>query len=328
MSISITPNSSQSTLNRAVNLYSKMGVQYEGESATELASKAGLNWNVKLVPVSYQVEDTVYTSKEDNMIYREDQPDIKFGTCGKVWKPLQNETVLESMIDFCDNTPEVALDRVGYFKQGKTIWALANTNLEFELNGGDVVKSKILLVNNHSFGKSSFARLFIERIVCTNQLVVPLKQSVQNFIHSSRVTASTVSTLLSSFHESFQQVKADSELLSQSHIDLDVAYLFVLNNFSPNKEDINYVKPTATDLSKHPKSVKQILSLYMGAGQGSDMLSSYNTNWGLMNAITEFQQHYSIQKGGIEGHLNSLWLEAKARKNKDVYSQLVGLAKV
>lgn len=328
MSISITPNSSQSTLNSAVNLYSKVGIPYEGESASELAVKAGLNWAVKLAPVSYQVEDTTYTSKTDNMIYREDNPSIKFGTCGKVWKPLQNETVLESMIDFCNNTPDVTLDRVGHFKQGKTIWALANTNLEFTLNNEDVVKSKILLINNHSFGKSSFARLFIERIVCTNQLVVPLKQSVQNFIHSSKVNASTVSTLLSSFHDSFQEVKKDSEVLSQTHIDLDVAYLFVLKNFSPNKEDINYAKPTATDLSLHPKSVRQILNLYMGAGQGSDMLSSYNTNWGLLNAISEYSQHHSIQKGGIEGHLNSLWLESKARKNQSVYNQLVSLAEV
>ena len=328
MSISITPNSAQSTLNKAVEQYSKMGVSYEGESAHDLAIKAGLNWKVKLTPVKYTVEGSTYTTESNNVIYREDKPNTKFSICGKTWKPLQNETVLSSMIDFCDNTPNVTLDRVGFFKEGKTIWALANTNLEFTLNNEDVVKSKILLINNHSFGKSSFARLFIERCVCTNQLVIPLKQSVQNFIHSSKVTASTITDLLSSFHESFNQVKEESELLSKTKLELDTVYLFVLENFSSNKEDINYAKPSATDLNKHPKAVKQILNLYMGAGQGSDMLSSYNTNWGLLNAITEWTQYSSVKKGGLEGHLNSLWLESKARKNQQVYTQLVSLARV
>lgn len=323
----VTSTATASTMVKPFGGYSKIGVAYEGESTEELLVKANLDWAVGLAPITYTVEGIEYKDENSKEIIRLDKPSINFGQCGKRWVPLQNRSVLSSMINFCDQSEGlVKLQRVGSFKQGKSIWALATTDKEFELPGGDRVTGNILLVDHHSAGKGLQVSLLTWRQVCSNGLTLPVSIGNKVTAHTTSLTPSKIALILDNSFNAFREFQYNSELLSQSTVDQKVLYSFVISNFG-NKSTMNYSNPTLTDLDKQPKAVKQILKLYNGMGQGSDMMSSYNTMWGLLQACTEFVNHESIQKGGMEGHINSLWLEAKAAKQKQVYTQLVSLVR-
>lgn len=304
-----------------------IGTAYEGETPNELAQKAGLDWNVIVTPAIYTVDGNSYQSKSTNIIVREDKPEVQLGDCGTKWQPLQNVNILESVIEFCNSEPTLKLDRVGCFKNGKTIWASIKTDKIIELKGGDLISGSLLLVNSHDYANGMLIKLLLDRLVCFNQLAVGVQSKTKVYAHSKFLTQDKVMSVLAGFHNQFNQFKEDAELLSNTEMDLDLFYRLVIKEFG-NIEKMNHVKAHLSDLDEQPKAVRQIVQLYSGAGMGSDMISAYNTMWGCLNASTEYLNHKSKKTGGVEGHINSLWLESKARKQQNVYKQLVSLARV
>ena len=308
-----------------ISVISTLGVPYEGETPTELVQKANLDWKVTTVPATYTVNGIQYESKRTRIITRVDNPQVELGSCGTSWYPLQNLDILKSVIDFCDANKGISLSRVGHFKDSKTIWALAHTDKCFELRGGDRISGNILLINSHEFSNGMKAKVLLDREVCCNQLAIGLGASVsQGYKHSKTLDQARVGRLLSSFYKQFSEFQQNAELLSNTKLDLDVAYSFVITNFG-NPKLMSFDKPINTDLDQQPKIVKQILRLYLGEGMGSDLLSSYNTAWGLLNACSEWVQYQSKKVGGVEGHISSLWMGGKARTNSQVYQQLLAL---
>ena len=306
---------------------SKIGTSYEGETPSELAQKAGLDWDVVVIPANYTVGESTYQSNSTNIIVREDRPEVQLGDCGTKWKPIQNINILESVIDFCKDNSSLKLDRVGCFKHGKTIWASIQTDKVIELTGGDLISGKLLLVNSHDYANGMVIKLILDRQVCFNQLAVGVQTKSKVYAHSRFLTTDRVMEVLAGFHNQFNQFKEDAELLSNTAMDLDLFYRLVIKEFG-NIDKMNHIKAHLSDLDDQPKAVKQIIQLYSGAGLGSSMISAYNTQWGALNSITEHINHNSKKTGGIEGHINSLWLESKARKQQNVYKQLVSLSRV
>lgn len=306
---------------------SKIGTSYEGETPSELAQKAGLDWNVVVTPANYTVGESTYQSNSTNIIVREDRPEVQLGDCGTKWKPIQNVNILESVIDFCKDNSSLKLDRVGCFKHGKTIWASIQTDKVIELTGGDLISGKLLLVNSHDYANGMVIKLILDRQVCFNQLAVGVQTKSKVYAHSRFLTTDRVMEVLAGFHNQFNQFKKDAELLSNTAMDLDLFYRLVIKEFG-NIDKMNHIKAHLSDLDDQPKAVKQIIQLYSGAGLGSNMISAYNTQWGALNSVTEHINHNSKKTGGIEGHINSLWLESKARKQQNVYKQLVSLSRV
>jgi phage/plasmid-like protein (TIGR03299 family) len=306
---------------------SNIGTAYEGETPNELAQKAGLDWNVIVTPANYTVGESTYQSNSTNIIVREDKPEVQLGDCGTKWKPLQNVNILESVIEFCNSEPTLKLDRVGCFKNGKTIWASIQTDKVIELKGGDLISGKLLLVNSHDYANGMLVKLILDREVCFNQLAIGVQTKTKVYAHSKFLDQSKVMSVLAGFHNQFNQFKQDAELLSNTTMDLDLFYRLVIKEFG-NIEKMNHIKAHLSDLNEQPKAVKQIVQLYSGAGLGSSMISAYNTAWGALNACTQHVNHNSKKTGGVEGHINSLWLESKARKQQNVYKQLVSLSGV
>lgn len=322
----VTSTSTASTMVRPFGEYSNLGVKYEGESAQELLNKTKLNWGVKLAPITYEINGEYYPTKDNKMIVREDKPSVNFGPCGSRWTPLQNEGVLSSMLKFVDESEgKLTLERVGSFKQGKSIWALASSNNEFELPGGDKVTGNILLINHHTVGKGLQVKLLTWRQVCSNGLTLPVYIKNQVLAHTANLTNTRVNDILNQTFETFGDFEVNAELLSKNSLSLKKVYTFVISNFG-RIDKLNLADPTKSDLDEQPKAVKQIINLYLGEAKGSELISSYNTNWGLLNAITQWEQYESPQRGGEEGHINSLWLGSKAQKNQQVFKQLVSLS--
>ena len=301
-----------------------IGVAYEGETPEELVQKAGLDWKVLVVPAQYSVKETLYASNSTKIIIREDKPEVELGNCGNKWKPLQNVNILESVIEFCKTSTSLTLDRVGCFKNGKTIWASIKTKDVIELVGGDLINGSLLLVNSHDYANGMIIKLLLNRNICFNQLAIGVPTKSKIYAHSKFLNQNKIIEVLNEFYNQLTDFKENAEILTKTNMDLDLFYRLVIKEFG-DVEKMNHVKAYLTDLDEQPKAVKQIIQLYKGTGLGSNMISAYNTMWGALNACTEYTQHKTKQVGGIEGHVSSLWLGSKAQKNNRVYQQLLSL---
>lgn len=73
-------------------------------------------------------------------------------------------------------------------------------------------------------------------------------------------------------------------------------------------------------LEDQPKIVKTALNLFMGQGKGSDMLTAYNTAYGLLQAVTKYNTHHSKQTATST---SSLVYGTRAASNNKMYESLM-----
>ncbi len=307
----------------AASPYRGLGVSYEGETAKELTQKAGLDWTVGITNHTYSHGGKEYLS-DYQTVYREDNPEIEFGPVGPKWKPVQNEDMISTFLDFCKESKSKLL-RVGSLKKGSIIWAIADTNQKFDV-GGDEIDGLLLLHNAHIWGKGFKTDLLTWRQVCSNGMTVQLRVGNQVVQHTKSLTPTKIMSLLNSAHEGFQKYQEQSKLLAKTTLTLDEVYMFVIQQFG-DVTLMNFQKPSQSDLTQQPSAVFKILNLYQGDAQGADLRSVRNGNaFTLLQAVTEYFNHHVRQRGGVETHVHSLWMESKATQQRKTMNGLLSMS--
>ncbi len=72
------------------------------------------------------------------------------------------------------------------------------------------------------------------------------------------------------------------------------------------------------------RPAQKLHELYMGAGMGSELASSRNTAWGLVNAVTEFVDHH--RRARSQDHrLDSAWFGQGAQLKSQALNQAITL---
>jgi len=281
----------------------------------ELLKRSNLDWDVLMADGIKYGPDFKYGSDRDRIIYRLNpnggEP-IHLGTVSRRWQPFQNKEVVNSFISFCEKS-QLTMERLGSLDSGRIIFAVAKTDQSFVLPGDDIIEGKLLLTNSHKSGRGARVDLMAPRLVCANQLVLPVKVAGQVIAHTSTYSEVRVTKILESAKTGFDKFKEDAEFLSQTSLDMPAAHALVIKILGDKEKK----------LEEQPKAVQEVLDLYCGAAIGSELLSSYQTAWGLVNSTTEYYNHHSAQRGGASGHVNSLWLGSKRSKQEQVLKQIV-----
>jgi len=281
-----------------------------------LLKQAKLDWKVEVAKGVKFGPDFKYESKLAQVIYRQN-PDvpgevIHLGTTSPRWQPFQNDQVVTSFVLFCEKS-QLTMERLGALDQGRIIFAVARTDETFVLPGGDIVQGKLLLTNAHKSGRGARVDLMAPRLVCTNQLVLPVKVAGQVIAHTSSYSEEKITRILEAAKTGFSKFQKDAEFLSSTPVEDSVAHTLIVRILGDKDKS----------LDEQPKAVQAVLKLYHGEGKGSELLSSYHTAWGVTQAVTEYYSHHSSQRGGSSGHINSLWLGNKRAKSEQALRQVV-----
>jgi Domain of unknown function (DUF932) len=78
-------------------------------------------------------------------------------------------------------------------------------------------------------------------------------------------------------------------------------------------------------LEEQPKIVQTCLKLFLGEGQGSDLLSAYNTAYGLLESVKEYINWHSPVRGSLETAFSSLCYGSRKQKQDAFMQQLVSV---
>lgn len=272
---------------------------------------AGLNWDVATSDVSYGDR---YESGYKKAIYRTDTGDL-LDCAGKNWIPYQNKDLLEVFHRFCGDAG-LSIDHLGALDGGRVIFAGADLPISFDVrNVGDIVRGRLLLFNFHKVGFGLQVKIQAERLICTNGMTLPVTMGNRVINHVSAFNANKVEKILESALKNVNQFEATAEKLASTSMSVEQATLLLINEFGNPKLPVD----------QQPAVVDTCLRLFSGGGLGSDLLSAYNTAWGLLNSVTEFFNHRSQIRNGTATHLNSLLLGSKARQQNQFYERLVSV---
>ncbi len=196
-------------------------------------------------------------------------------------------------------------------------FTLAKTGQDLKLKGNDLVKSYLLLATSCDGTLCTTAQFTSLRVVCNNTLQMALRGATGaiKVPHSTQFDAATVKESLGLGLSHWDEFKVQTKALAQRQVAPEEALRFFSDLLAQplDEESIILTKP-----------VQRLHELYQGAGMGSELASSRNTAWGLVNAVTEYVDHH--RRARSQDHrLDSAWFGQGAQLKSQALNQALTL---
>lgn len=257
----------------------------QGASIDEWRVEAGLDWSAKRAGVQFEGFDGRMRDGEDDVIYRSDTF-AQLGIVSPAYKIVQPAEVLEFFRDIVA-TGDMALETAGSLDGGRKVWALAKTGQSFRIRGQDEVSGYLLLATSFDGTLATRATFTSVRVVCNNTLQISMKgargQGV-NIPHSKTFCADQAKIDLGILEGGFSAFEEQANTLAGRKISHKESVQYLLDVFAKGEQ--------LEELSTRKANImKNVHSLYMGKGMGSNYAAADGTAWGLVNAVTQYVDH-------------------------------------
>ncbi len=266
---------------------------------------SGMNWSIKETPVMYSVgaeSELHFRSSQDNKVLFRSDTHAPLSVVSNRYRVVQPKEILEFYRSLV-SAGGFELETAGVLKGGRKLWALAKTNQQTVLKGGDRVKAYLLLATSCDGTLCTQAFFTSVRVVCNNTLKLALDDSsgVVKVPHSTTFDPALVKESLGLGLSSWDQFSRSIKDLANRPVSEAEAKAYLANVLG---DPVN-------DEAKPLRPLKTVLELYSGKGRGADMQSANGTAWGLLNAITQYVDHCR-QARNQDNRLNSAWFGAGA----------------
>lgn len=292
-----------------------VGIEITPEmSLNEQLEAAGLNWTVERSPYCYgdylQFEDDNY-----RIAYRSDNGDV-LDRHGPRRKVFQNAEIVQAFHDFCDNSSDgLAIERLGCLDGGKSLFATAKLKHTIDVaQVGDLIETRVLLTESHISGVALQVRIFYNRLICTNGMTELVKLGGRSLNHMKEFDRTTVQAYLEAAYARTTEYEETLNQLAATTISKAEARMHLIKAFG------NANLPW----EDQPNPVKVCFELFGGTGMGSEMLSAYDTLFGLSEAVKEYS-NWHMKGSNTERAFSSVCFGSRSRTQEQFLKQLVGV---
>lgn len=286
---------------------------------------AGMNWHLLERPIFFQEDDsqqnTMNSFPEKIALVRSDTR-VPLAIVSEDYNVVQPGEVLEFYRDIVA-TGGYTLDVAGCLFGGRRYWALAKINESAMIGGIDKVDGYILLATACDGTLATTAMITTTRVVCNNTLQIALHNEQTNnskrFIkvsHSSTFDPLQVKQDLGLVPGSFAKFAEQADMLATRRITNKEAVEFLIKVMGDEKKPV--------EDQKNARLMKHTLELFLGDGMGSNLASANGTLWGLVNAVTEFNDHHRGTRS-IDSRLNKTWFGDGATMKQKAWDEAMKL---
>lgn len=287
--------------------------------------EAGLNWDVARRRVLYGVmrEDGTkavaqYAGRQ--VLLRTDtQEPLSIVSDG--YHVVQPGEVMEFYRDLIEANG-FKMDTAGSLMGGRRIWALAKLGKETRIFGQDRVNGYLLLATSYDGTMATTARFVATRVVCNNTLQIGLQEAGEGFKlnHDREFDADEAKAALGLNEEAWKRFEDESCRMACTYVDLETSLAFFTKVLG---KDAVVLDETSGKMVYAP-TFEKMFAAYQ-RGPGATLRSAQNTAWGLVNAVTFYQDH--MARGNASGsRLNSAWFGAGAARKNRAYEEALKLA--
>lgn len=159
------------------------------------------------------------------------------------------------------------------------------------------------------------------RVVCNNTLAIALGDSTGavKVPHRSQFDAQAVKRQLGIAISSWDGFMVRMKALSECKVNDTAAETFFRRVLTYPTTNASTPVPATND-----SAIKTVHELFTGRGKGADMASAAGTAWGLVNAITEFADHY--RRARSEDHRrDAAWFGTGAALKQKAFDEAMRL---
>lgn len=263
----------------------------EGASISEWQREAGMDWNIRRVPLQYfgdRAKTDLLTVPDKVGLVRADTSAM-LGIVSEAYNVVQPWEILEFFRDLVGGVG-MQLHTAGTLFGGSKYWALAKMG-EAKISGWDSIGGFLLLSTSADGSSSTEVRETSVRVVCNNTLSIALTASDKSTLkisHRQRFDARAVKEALGLGPERFASFIETADMLSRRNLSAAAAESFLKRLLAP--------ETGPEEARRRPKGLDTIMALFDGSGLGSTQKGAAGTAWGLVNAVTEYVDHVSPAK--------------------------------
>ena len=296
-----------------------LGVEVPSDlTPDQMLVKAGLDWTVSKVPLTYSVNGAQrFAGKKEALVRDSDGRFLDVVSTG--WNPLQNSEAFDFFNDFI-GAGDMEMHTAGSLNDGKMIWALAKiTGQVFEAVPGDAVESYLLFANPHKFGACITVQGTDVRVVCQNTLNYAIGMESDRLVrvnHRQEFDADFVKETLGVAKEKMETYKEVAQFLASKRYTVDS----IVEYFDTVFPSMSYNKDADERTSRQAKRCAEVIDEQPGAEFGR------GTFWQAFNTVTYLTDHDLGRSA--DTRLTSAWFGANRKKKQNALTTAVEFAEV
>lgn len=293
----------------------------------ELLCEAGLDWQVKLVPLSARYKGTHIATDKKALVRLPNGRHIKkptvFTVTGEDWCPIQNEEAFDFFTNLCEEG-DLEMHTAGSLRGGKMVWALAKAKESFTLFKKDRTDTFFLFANPHEYGRSAMLLTTAIRVVCNNTITMALNEGGDISVrvqHRKPFDKEEVAAMLGIARRQMKDYEEKARFLATKKAEPEVVEAFIDEVF-PSYKKVREGKSRQTKIAL--AAYEQQPGAEFGAG----------TFWQAYNAVTFTVDHLLglDRENDEEGEagdrrLFNAWFADGARRKAFALDRAVELAK-
>ena len=280
-----------------------------GQDIDRWVKAAGLDWEIEMLPVRYQMNDQSYVMSDRFVLARSDTQAALSVVSGD-YQVVQPKVVLEFYRDLVEQRG-YQLETAGALAGGRKVWALARTGLVAGVAGdaADELGAYVLLATSCDKTLATTVTFTSVRVVCQNTLgfaVQDMKKGNRRNIkvaHSLRFDPAQIKNDLGLMDDSWEKFKRQLTPMAGKQLSKSDAEQFFLSIIQSEKE----AKEGKLSDRKH-KEFMQLMSFYRHA-PGQSLPTARDTVWGALSAVTYYVDHILPSSGD---RLDSAWFGSGA----------------
>ena len=276
----------------------------EGEPIEVWVKAAGLDWELRRLPVEYLVNGTLRLMPDRFILARSDT-DTALSVVSAKYKIVQPKEVLEFYRDLVD-AYGYTLETAGALNGGRKFWALARTGRTLDLNAGcgkpDDLAAYLLLATSCDMTLATTAAFTSVRVVCKNTLSFAMNDVAGNkrrhikVRHSRHFNPDHVKKDLGLIDKPWEVFLANVRRMAATPLTPNEASIFFERLLQPREE-----APMSPRTANEHNSLKALLT----SAPGQNFPTTEETLRGAVNAVTYYVDHLRSSKVG--DRLDSAW---------------------
>jgi phage/plasmid-like protein (TIGR03299 family) len=279
--------------------------------------EAGMDWEIKESEVLYMADYKIQPYADSKVLHRSDTGKA-LSVVSKRYQVVQPGEVLGFYRDLV-SVGGFELESAGVLKEGRKLWALAQTGQETLLKGGDRVKAYLLLATSCDSTLATTAQFTSVRVVCNNtlQMAVGDSKGAVKVPHSTSFDPRQVKQALGLGISAWDEFMGSMKQLAERKT----------NKFEAMNFLVDVLGDPTLPLQEQPnqKALQAVYALYSGEGKGSTLASASGTAWGLVNAVTDYVDH-SRRARSEDYRLDSAWFGQGAQIKQKAFEKALAMA--
>jgi phage/plasmid-like protein (TIGR03299 family) len=305
-------------------------VMKKGASLEDWQKQAGMDYMIRRTQANFFADrgkSELIEWPDQMILYRSDNK-YPLGIVSPDYQIVQPYEILEFFRDLIEGAG-FQIETAGTLFGGRKYWVLAKIT-EAIVAGWDKIGSYCLISTSADGSTSTDVRNTSVCVVCRNTLEEALSGHALgskrlSVSHRQRFDEEKVKKALGLNLEKFPAFIEAVSTLTTVKMTSAAAEDFLLKLLRAPKnatvEEVEAEEDDGEEDVRRPRGLDAILTLFEGAGKGSDQKGRAGTAWGLVNAVTEYVDHHATAK--TPDHLIArAWLGSGAKLKSTAFQQL------